>query len=65
MTKSVRCKEIDCSTEPRELTLECSGYCFGCAEEIACMLAGEGIDPRSAWHSCKLIDGESECYSGS
>lgn len=54
-----KCKNQDCEsweggrrldTPAEEVCLEQSGYCFGCAEDLACMLADEGMNPRSAWY---------------
>ncbi len=47
-----RCKAKGCRSDP-EGGLECSGYCFGCAEEYATLLAQDGVGlpaARIAWH---------------
>ncbi len=50
MTQARVCKAEHCDTTSETSSLECSGYCFHCAEEMACLLAAEGLEPRSAWH---------------
>ncbi len=51
---SKRCKNGKyCDTPKEDLVLEASGYCFTCAEELACLLADEGFDPSSAWNAPK------------
>lgn len=34
----LKCKNIDCQQNQNEITLENSGYCFECAEQIAYLL---------------------------
>lgn len=43
--KRGRCKAEGCS----RVGIEASGYCFECAEELACLLEAEGMDPAGAW----------------
>lgn len=43
MAARKRCKSDGCETDVESAGLEASGYCFTCAEEIACLLAGEGL----------------------
>ncbi len=45
-----KCKNEYCDTPAGDTLLEASGYCFACAEELACLLAGEGLDPSAAWN---------------
>lgn len=47
--KLKNCKAEGCTAEATEE----SGYCFMCAEEMACMLMDEGFDPSSAWNAPK------------
>lgn len=47
MTKN--CKNDDCGRTSADMALEDSGYCFACAEEMACLLADAGFDTESAW----------------
>ena len=42
-----KCKNVVDKCE-REAT-EASGFCFDCAEELACLLDAEGLDTSSAW----------------
>lgn len=44
-----QCANPSCDTPREDLVLEASGYCFTCAEELACLLADEGLDPTMAW----------------
>ncbi len=51
-----KCKNPDCTTSRDTIEcsgLEASGYCFACAEEMACLLAEVGADPSSAWNATK------------
>ncbi len=44
------CKNEFCAIpDDWDAMLEASGYCFTCAEELACLLAEEGLDPSIAW----------------
>lgn len=51
------CKSEYCDTTDRDAPLEESGYCFACAEELACLLAdaaeefgpSPAFDPAQAW----------------
>ena len=51
------CKNGSFCETPEEATLEASGYCFPCAEDLACLLAdareefgdSPALDPRRAW----------------
>lgn len=47
----INCKSEHCTNCGNEETIEASGYCFDCAEELACLLAAEGLDPSSAWNA--------------
>lgn len=47
--KANTCKNEYCDTDAIDVMLEASGYCFTCAEELACLLAEEGLDPSTAW----------------
>ncbi len=50
-TKITTCKGAPCAMTDEFAPLEASGYCFRCAEEVACLLADEGVDPSSAWNA--------------
>ena len=43
-----KCKSPDCPIAEDQV-LEESGYCFTCAEELACLLHDEGLDPTVAY----------------
>lgn len=47
-----KCKNEFCGEYDPEFhgELEDSGYCFNCAEELACLLAEEGLPTWSAWY---------------
>lgn len=51
------CKNVDCPVDDGDAGLEESGYCFTCAEELACLLAdaseefGVDLDPTSAYYA--------------
>ena len=47
-----KCK--NCVVEVQDdVVLEESGYCFTCAEELACLLKAEGMPTWSAWYKEK------------
>jgi hypothetical protein len=54
-----RCKSEHCETPP-EAGLEASGYCFECAEELACLLAAEGLDGSAAYRAPREIEAAEE-----
>lgn len=53
------CKNDDCIRTDEDTPLEASGYCFECAEELACLLAdaaeefgpSPAFDPAQAWQA--------------